>query len=95
MKHSLMVTIAMLTVIEKCKYLLPCGHCDKFDRLCNYNTPIELNHEYIEGSQKVRIFDNKTDCDHQWSWQRSTSKGDLLYICKCCGAIKKKYPMEE
>lgn len=32
----------MLTAIKACKYLLPCGHCDKFDNVCTQYGSIDM-----------------------------------------------------
>lgn len=83
--------------MNNCENRLPCGWCKRKNEQCevikNGNSVLtcieEIDDEYGRIS---KIFDNKPDCSHKWSWQRSTSKGDVLYICEECGAIKKIYP---
>lgn len=50
---------------------------------------------YHNGNRLIKIFDDNKECNHKWHWQRSTSKGDVLYVCDDCGAIKKEYPRDD
>lgn len=84
--------------MEKCKNRLPCGWCDRKDSLCNLikytQNESKILEEIDDFGRISKIFDNNPECSHRWSWQRSTSKGDVLYICEDCGAIKKMYPKQ-
>lgn len=55
----------MLTVIKACKYLLPCGHCDKFDRVCTQYGSIGMT--LSEDSMTVEEFleRNKQEYDKE------------------------------
>jgi hypothetical protein len=56
----------MLTVIENCKYRLPCGHCDKFDRICTQIMPIDIT---CTGSNSITVEElNKYNKEQFDSW---------------------------
>ena len=70
-----------------CKYFLPCGYCDKFDKAC------------ILFKNEMLTQDGGVSCNHNWE-QISASKEcvnatDIVtyftYKCKWCGEIKKVY----
>lgn len=48
----------MLTPVEtfKCKYYLPCGHCDKFDKKCTHDTPLTMTLSGSKDSITVEEF---------------------------------------
>ena len=71
------MTSKQIEKVENCKYLLPCGWCDRLDEKCHFYAECE---------------DTKKDndkCDHVWELVNniSTSAG-LLYRCKKCSATK-------
>lgn len=82
--------------MEECKNRFPCGWCDRKNGYCDVirnNSDGLTCCEEVDGYGRIsKIFDSKPNCLHKWNWQRSTSKGDVLYICEDCGAIKKMYP---
>ena len=63
---------------EVCKYRLPCGRCDKYDKFC------DLSLEQIGCITK-----NK--CEHNWVFNGSMSNSageHIYYKCLKCGATK-------
>lgn len=60
--------------MEECKYRLPCGRCDKFNKECDAPKDNVLNE--CEHSWEVTSFDLKND--------------DLYfyYTCRKCGSIR-------
>lgn len=58
---------------ESCKYLLPCKHCDKFDKTCS--------------QYKVEPVSNQIDHEHRWVCVGATST-NLHYECTICGKSK-------
>ena len=85
----------MITKIEefKCKYLLPCGHCDKFDKKCEHNDPISVQsgsplkvNEHI-----IEVMDTQTEkaiCNHEWEPLNTVNTAGYVYRCRKCGATK-------
>lgn len=64
---------------EKCKYHLPCGWCDKKDKICELPT---------NGSIVAPLVDvNALGCDHEWECT-SLSTGMAYYICRKCHETK-------
>lgn len=82
--------------MDSCENRLPCGWCKRENNRCKVvkknNAGLTCIEEIDRDGRISKIFDSKPDCSHRWSWQRSTSKGDMLYVCEDCGAIKKIYP---
>mgnify|MGYP003322350931 CR=1 FL=1 len=71
----------MIEVVEKCKYLLPCGRCDKFNRDCDKN---------------IRFPTVQINCEHDLEFVESkTFASDFtrqeLYRCTKCGSEKYEY----
>ena len=60
--------------IDRCKYLLPCGICDKNNKPCSYNEPIvayKCKHEFVF---------EKSIGDEEYS--------TTTYRCWKCGSVK-------
>ena len=82
-----------LTKEFKCKYLLPCGHCDKFDKVCDQNKPFTIkgvpltqDEDYIK-----EVLDTQTKmaiCIHEWEPMNTVNTAGYVYRCKKCGAMK-------
>lgn len=78
--------------IERCKYLLPCGYCDKYDIHCKatqedlknyYNIPIVNTSHATEETENI--------CNHNWRYKGTIMNPDgcvELYLCDKCGEIK-------
>lgn len=58
-------------MMEKCKYRLPCGRCDKFDTLCDFNKDAFI-------SKDDSIIPDPNKCDHDWVL---TDKYNFSYTC--------------
>ena len=66
---------------QPCKYRLPCGWCDKYDRRC----------EHIEALIAEADWEKEHGCEHDWVlW--STTENNLklfsytnIYVCTKCG----------
>ena len=39
--------------MNKCKYLLPCGRCDKFDKKCKVKEYSKLDERYKNGLEPI------------------------------------------
>lgn len=39
--------------MSKCKYLLPCGRCDKFDKKCKVKKDCMTNSKYPNGLEPI------------------------------------------
>ncbi len=79
--------------IYRCKYLLPCGYCDKYDIPCKakkedvynfYNTPLE---------EDIKECDKDTNnCDHDWHYEGAgfdnSSSAYERHRCSKCGMVK-------
>ena len=73
--------------IERCKYLLPCGYCDKYDMPCK-TTKEDLAKFYC-----VPLNTNTTEsiCNHDWRFKCSIlneSGCAEQHYCAKCGEIK-------
>lgn len=81
--------------IERCKYLLPCSYCDKYDIPCKaskeslanyYNIPIAnipATEETTEDTENI--------CNHNWRYKSTIMNPDgcvECYLCDRCGEIK-------
>lgn len=67
--------------MKECKYRLPCGWCDKYDKFC------DLSMEQINSTVEDK-------CEHDWKFSESrvhTGGTDVYYKCSKCGATKMKY----
>lgn len=59
--------------MKVCKYLLPCGKCDKFGGFCS-TTPRNM-----EAYNRLL----KEECDHHWVYQNGNATEGYYYCCKC------------
>lgn len=72
-----------MDIIKHCKYLLPCGHCDKFDRTCNQYMEIQITES--TGSTVT----NQIDHEHEWVCTGISTIGSS-YRCIICGINKEE-----
>lgn len=72
----------MIEVVKKCKYLLPCGRCDKFNKDCDQNIKFETDPITIEQDQT-----NQINHEHKWVWTSVSTLG-THYRCAICGLTK-------
>lgn len=68
---------------ETCKYRLPCGWCDKKDKLCDLPKTNEEKIATLEANHAL-------GCDHEWEWIASNSLGETFYRCRKCHKTKKE-----
>lgn len=61
--------------MKLCKYLLPCGRCDKFDTYCH------VTYEDIKTYNRVQT----KECDHHWVYQGKDTADKKYYLCCKCG----------
>lgn len=82
--------------MESCKYKLPCGYCDKFDKPCNevgawWNSEEETPEEMTQRLQ--------ANCMHEWIWIKTTwSDYPLLHKVaeyECIKCKLKRYEHEK
>ena len=66
--------------MKGCKYLLPCGWCERLDKHCSATAEHFEKHNYL----------NHEKCNHDWS-QFQFGENGLEFICSNCGAIKPLY----
>ena len=77
--------------MERCKYLLPCGKCDKFGKTCEATTDTET----------LKMYDSLTfptkECEHDWAVESRIAyppiADEIPYytvrlICRKCRATK-------
>jgi hypothetical protein len=73
--------------IHRCKYLLPCGYCDKYD------IPCKATDEDVSKHHALPI-DNATECNHEWRFECSLCsivdgvEYAEIYRCPKCGMTK-------
>jgi hypothetical protein len=71
--------------IERCKYFLPCGYCDKYDIPCKASKENLANYYGISDVPK--------ECEHNWQfvqqyWNSETHKFFNKYVCTECGNVE-------
>ena len=71
----------MLKVIKHCKYLLPCGHCDKFDAPCSQYDSFKLS------ETTLTTLTNQINHEHKWVCNGMSTIG-AHYVCTICGITK-------
>ena len=67
--------------MKGCKYLLPCGWCDKYDRRCNVSL------------EEFEFFNKEEQCNHNWVTEKAETAtkeeaGCVTYYtlrCSICG----------
>ena len=88
--------------MEPCKYLLPCGHCDKFDKYCPLQEQTKdkkenkrkILNEKVEPLNELPYVQLTIDdiinaqCKHDWFYDGIDSTGNIRYRCTKCGEIK-------
>ena len=70
---------------EKCKYLLPCGMCDKYGYECDMNCD---NKDYEQVISCIKYG------DHEWRFVKSETQGNMtrsVYECSKCKTQKHEY----
>ena len=70
--------------ICRCKYLLPCGYCDKYD------IPCKAKKEDLFNFYNIPLEDIK-ECEHEWELTESSLDPiyvTLHYVCSKCGEKK-------
>lgn len=83
----------MITKEFTCKYLLPCGHCDKFDKICDQNKPFTIKGVPLTKDEDniKEILDTQTEkaiCVHDWVPMNSINTAGYVYRCRKCGTMK-------
>ena len=60
--------------MTECKYKLPCGWCDKFDKECT----------------ETKCKNNILQCDHDWRFEcrMNGTVGKEIFTCRKCGITK-------
>ena len=79
--------------MEKCKYRLPCGWCDRLNDKCVFEQVYEAikisknqDNDYIK-----EVLDTKAEmtlCIHEWEPVNSINTAGYVYRCRKCGAMK-------
>ena len=65
----------------KCKYLLPCGWCDRKNELCQMNNPITID------TSITNVSTNNPNHEHNWVCTGISTTGSH-YMCSICGMTK-------
>lgn len=69
--------------IERCKYLLPCGYCDKYD------VPCKASKEDLANYYNISL--TEIGCNHDWKFEchiENTARCGKRYRCAKCGETK-------
>ena len=77
--------------MEKCKYRLPCGWCDRKNERCEITYGYSVNPVTI--SKLDSPLDKLESCAHQWECVGMNSVG-TQYRCKLCGQTKTEYSIK-
>lgn len=80
-----------------CKYLLPCGRCDKYDKPCNMSIKDFKNYNILSSKEELKSetkFEcNHKKCNHKWELSKNNSPASKrYYVCAYCGAMKEENP---
>lgn len=81
--------------MNHCKYMLPCGMCDKYDIECKLLELPTNNDENNDEPMHEEVDDEKTGCEHNW-YLRSNKFDEYemcfvkTYECLNCGATNKE-----
>lgn len=77
----------MKEIIEKinCKYILPCGRCDRHGNVCD----VFEYERFKEQKEQEELITLNDCCDHDWAAQGSDIYG-TYYICNKCGSVKRE-----
>ena len=73
--------------ICRCKYLLPCGYCDKYDMPCKANKEDMVNFYNISLAEDKK----EEECKHEWEMTgHSIDPFNVIYhyVCSRCGEKK-------
>jgi len=71
-----------IQIVEKCKYRLPCGWCDRTNKICSIYSPTDLqNINDVYSNIAINM------CEHQWICN-GVSTHTMSYECKICGEQK-------
>ena len=65
----------------KCKYLLPCGWCDRKNELCQMNNSITID------TSITNVSTNNPNHEHNWVCTGISTTGSH-YMCSICGITK-------
>ena len=81
-----------ITVIKDCKYRLPCGWCDRQNKICQFEAHTEA--VYIDKLPKEVLtteydLSNKPCIEHEWECSGADT-GGWTYTCRKCGATKRE-----
>ena len=71
-------------MLRDCKYRLPCGRCDKYDKFCE-----AIQYEILKQEQEKNL--KSTECKHDWVLINSYTNSagtNKTYKCAKCDAIK-------
>lgn len=83
------------TEIYRCKYLLPCSYCDKYDIPCKAKREDLVNYSVLHGeiSEEVATdIKNALNCNHDWRYEgtgfNNSSSAYEIHRCNKCGMTK-------
>lgn len=71
--------------IKRCKYLLPCGYCDKYDIPCKAKKEDLFNFYNVPNTEDIK------KCEHKWEEVGHSVDPDYViyhYVCSKCGEKK-------
>lgn len=74
--------------IERCKYLLPCGYCDKYEIPCKASREDMTNYYNVPLTKEEN---NTFSCNHDWRFESSIINEDGCterHRCTKCGETK-------
>lgn len=76
--------------ILRCKYLLPCGYCDKYDMPCKASKEDTVNFYNIPNAIE-ETKNSSNNCDHNWEYIYTSLSYPVYeyYRCTKCGETKK------
>jgi len=80
--------------IKECKYRLPCGRCDKYDKDCDIAiAEMQMKNDFFTEPKKAidyPVHSLKDNCIHNWELHfdnDSSSDTGTYYVCSKCGTI--------
>ena len=83
-----------ITVIKDCKYRLPCGWCDRQNKMCQFEAKSEsITIDKLPEDSLTRTplyqSSNQVCKDHEWECTGADTDG-CTYTCKKCYATKRE-----
>lgn len=82
---------------QSCKYRLPCGWCDKYDRRCEHIESLIAKKDFERMAEEIKEIENEHKCEHEWlryiinidekEQSQYVAPKYIAHICSKCGDL--------